>query len=294
MELNKELFNNKQVYRINKLSDLELVHPRESDRYPGFFYFPDNELVLISKDNIVRNSKTGNILKGFIDDTNSKRITIRNNETNKLHTYNLHRIVGRTFIGRPSRHLDKDFSQLEINHVDGNRLNNSILNLEWVTGAENIVHAHKSGLHLNDTQVDALNIKTGQIRTFHSAKACADYFNIHRATFHKHLNSKTCGQQIKDNHVFRYHSDLDWSVSEIDALTFSEFKNSGIKKDYSIEDTINNKKYIVTGLDSIKELTSVPKVTLWRNLKKFDEYTYNNFKIKPIDLIVCDNKYQVQ
>lgn len=38
----------------------------------------------------------------------------------------------------------------QINHIDGNKLNNKIDNLEWCTAQENLLHARKSGLHKSD------------------------------------------------------------------------------------------------------------------------------------------------
>ena len=53
--------------------------------------------------------------------------------------YQLHRIVACAFIERIE---GKDF----VNHKDGNKQNNDVSNLEWVTHKENIEHAIRTGL----------------------------------------------------------------------------------------------------------------------------------------------------
>lgn len=52
----------------------------------------------------------------------------------------IHRLVARAFIGSPSD------ARPEVNHKDGNRLNNAYTNLEWVSRSENEIHAWKTGL----------------------------------------------------------------------------------------------------------------------------------------------------
>ncbi len=59
---------------------------------------------------------------------------------NKGKTFYIHRLVFEAFIGTIPK-------QLEINHIDGNKENNNLINLELVTRAENIQHAYKNGLN---------------------------------------------------------------------------------------------------------------------------------------------------
>lgn len=54
----------------------------------------------------------------------------------------VHRLVAETFIEKV---LNKD----QVNHIDGNKKNNCINNLEWVTSKENMEHAFKTGLMAN-------------------------------------------------------------------------------------------------------------------------------------------------
>ena len=73
----------------------------------------------------------------------------------------VHRIAADTFLGP---HPD-----LVINHIDGNKQNNDINNLEWVTAEENSTRADNSGVY-RSRGVEIL--ETGE--KFYSIKKCAD------------------------------------------------------------------------------------------------------------------------
>jgi len=60
---------------------------------------------------------------------------------NKRYTKSLHRLLAIQFIENP---LNKP----DINHIDGNGLNNKLSNLEWCTQSENSLHMYRTGLKI--------------------------------------------------------------------------------------------------------------------------------------------------
>ena len=102
----------------------------------------------ISTDGTILNSKTNNIVKPYLAISNKTKLPSYYKiklhfridlKTRMRKSYYIHRLVAQTFIPNPE-------NKPQVNHKDGNKLNNHIDNLEWVTQSENMIHASITGL----------------------------------------------------------------------------------------------------------------------------------------------------
>jgi hypothetical protein len=85
-------------------------------------------------------------IKG-INNGNYMQVFIRPNIVGKSKVYTIHRLVAQAFIPN----LD---NKETINHISGNKLDNSVNNLEWATQKENCQHREKIGLSNNKRGAD--------------------------------------------------------------------------------------------------------------------------------------------
>ena len=124
---------------------------------------------LITTNGLLFNTKTNKWLKG---------------QVNKFgyHTYNIsidgkkkrlyaHRMVAETYLTKP-----KD--KTEVNHKDGNKLNNDAENLEWVTSSENQRHRHSIGIkQTSNRYIGMFNSDNKLVKDFNSIIEAAAFFN---------------------------------------------------------------------------------------------------------------------
>lgn len=143
-----------------------------------------SDIYEVNESGDIKNSKTGRMIKWVIDRDGYARVHLRGN-IQKL--AGVHRIVMETFQG---------YSDLTVNHIDGNKLNNNIVNLEYCSALENLEHRYKNNIGLikrfavyqYDTNFHLLNIyksaeqaaKENHTHSRSIKRACAGPYHRHK------------------------------------------------------------------------------------------------------------------
>lgn len=97
----------------------------------------DYENYLIDTEGNVYNTTTNKPLKGSISEHGYKYYRLSKDGKKKM--FYAHRLVAEMFLSNPNNFTI-------VNHIDGNKLNNNISNLEWTTQSDNMLKAHQNGL----------------------------------------------------------------------------------------------------------------------------------------------------
>lgn len=115
----------------------------------------------------------------------------------KCHRFSVHRLVMENF------YPFEGMENFQVNHINGNKEDNSLINLEWVSCKENIHHAMKTGLRAETNGAAKLNTKQ-VIEIYQRAKngeknvALGKEFHIHPDTVGKIRNKRTWKDLLKD------------------------------------------------------------------------------------------------
>lgn len=72
-------------------------------------------------------------------------------------TVDLHRLVARAFLGEPPEGH-------EVNHIDGDKSNSAVANLEYLTHGDNLGHAARSGLVANGSMLPQSKLTEQKVR----------------------------------------------------------------------------------------------------------------------------------
>lgn len=103
---------------------------------------------MISNKGSVYSKRTGKILSGEVTKKGYIRVALTNHKR-----YLVHVLVAKAFLPNPE-------NKPQVNHIDGNKSNNNVSNLEWNTQSENMKHAYKTGLQRHRKSGEIYNART--------------------------------------------------------------------------------------------------------------------------------------
>jgi hypothetical protein len=129
------------------------------------------------------------IIKNHKSFSGYKRINVNNK------SYLFHRLLALTFLENPE---NKEF----VNHIDGNKLNNQLTNLEWATCLENNMHTIQTGLSNSTKIVIQYDKNMNKLNEFYSIVECSEFLNISTSCVSDNCRGKT--QVTKCGFLFRY------------------------------------------------------------------------------------------
>ena len=110
--------------------------------------------------------------------------------------YSVHRLVALTFLPNPE---NKEM----VNHIDGNKTNNALINLEWATCLENNIHKINAGLSNTTKKVIQYDINMNKLNEYISIKDASIKLNLSTSTITNCCNNKTKYTK-KDKYIFRF------------------------------------------------------------------------------------------
>ena len=128
----------------------------------------------------VRNNKTGYILKPL--EVGFGYVVVELWNKNGPKSKKIHRLVAEAFLPNPDK-------KPQVNHIDGNKKNNRLDNLEWVTASENMKHSYDSKIRVPHQERPVRIVETGEI--FKSVKECAEKIEGHDCDISRCLRQST-------------------------------------------------------------------------------------------------------
>lgn len=126
--------------------------------------WPGDSDIYVSSTGVIMSKKRGNWkrLKGSKNNRGYSIVGVGHSNPKYVH-----RLVAETFLDPP-----KD-GQTQVNHLDGDKSNNNVENLEWCTPSENDRHAFRTGLKKPSPgkRIQIQIVETGEI--YESEAECA-------------------------------------------------------------------------------------------------------------------------
>lgn len=141
----------------------------------------------------IYNSRTGKEVKPYIGSDGYMTVS-RTDKNQKAKHQRVHTIYAHCFIPNPNNYK-------YVNHIDSNKLNNDLGNLEWCTNSYNVYHGWHSGNrpHKNKTKVVVTDLQYNFVGEYSSIRECSKALSLDR-----HKIARVLKKELRDNYLGYY------------------------------------------------------------------------------------------
>lgn len=236
-----------------------------------YFLIPGFTRYAINKAGSVISKKSGKILSSKIGPYGYPYVNVYDSDKNEYRSVNTHILLARTFIynNEPSR-------RYFVNHIDGNKLNLSLRNLEWVTSAENQKHAIGNGLRSDNHPCKVLNVFDKSIVIFSSIGSALKSMNVKftNIRLQSRVNDQLIPVLVAGKYEIKLLSDnTDWYYNSEEKLK-NKLKSIGPFEAIKIS---SGQKLEADTIKKLSYLTEVPKANIESALRDVRTISVDGF-----------------
>ena len=147
----------------------------------------------VNETGAVRNTNTHRLLVGDKNNAGYYRVTLYNHD--RRERFFRHRLVATLFIPNPLNYK-------EVNHIDGDKSNNNISNLEWCNRTHNEREAHRSGIKLYRPFI--VKYTDGKTVVYEFASELSQILKVTKRTILNYLSGKSNNYKNRNIVEIRY------------------------------------------------------------------------------------------
>ena len=212
---------------------------KESVKYPGYFYIPGYSLYVVSKSGDIIQEYTGHKIS-YRRNTSGYYVCSLVGDDQIRRQVSRSRVICTTF--KPN----ENSKFLQIDHVNCDKGDDRIENLDWVTGKENCRRASKNGLYKGAHPVKVRDWATKRVATYPSIAAAGRALGLNKDAMLYRLEMND-GRVYPEGKQYKFAEDItNWEDAE-DA-------------EFDIETFGTNKRVLVRDLET-GEVTEFGRIT---------------------------------
>lgn len=156
---------------MNQYANEKLEEWKEIDNFDGYY---------ISNKGRVYSDKRNIFIKLKVDKNGYKQVKLSNK--GKKYYFQVHRLVAKAFIPNPE-------NKPQVNHIDEDKSNNMVSNLEWVTAKENCNHGSRNIKVSANKRIRIRCIENNTV--YNSMSECCKSLNLNISCLSSVLNGKS-------------------------------------------------------------------------------------------------------